>query len=396
MNGLGNISQPVFVSLYLMWKILFTYSILVLSTRICTAQNLVANPSFEDKDTCIYGGGGIHVVNEWNLINYTTSPDYFTACSFLPERRTPNNSFGVQQPIDGESYAGIGVWTDHPTVSYRESVCGKFNSTLDSGKIYCISFYASLSDSSDYSIDRIGAFISDSAFDIALNNVPWIYDIEPSIENDSGNILSDTSLWYQIDGTYQAHGGEQHIIISNFRTNAETQSQYLNYSIILNSVSYYYIDQVSVEEIKPANAGTNQTINAGQTIQIGNNTTENATYSWSPTTGLSDPDAANPTAQPFTTTTYTLTKTQCSSVTTSQVTITVNESPALLVNSTFTLPTLCTANGNASIYDARGRIVAAFDAVSTELTMELAPGLYFLQYTCADGLTKVRRLVVQE
>jgi gliding motility-associated-like protein len=47
------------------------------------------------------------------------------------------------------------------------------------------------------------------------------------------------------------------------------------------------------------------------------------TYSWSPSAGLSDPNIANPTANPLTTTTYVLTAANGSCVTTDSVTVTV-------------------------------------------------------------------------
>jgi len=80
-----------------------------------------------------------------------------------------------------------------------------------------------------------------------------------------------------------------------------------------------------------ANAGSNATICSGDNIQIGGSPTGSGTagpysYSWSPAAGLSNTSIANPTANPATTTTYTVTVTDipsgCSS--TSSVTITVN------------------------------------------------------------------------
>jgi hypothetical protein len=59
-----------------------------------------------------------------------------------------------------------------------------------------------------------------------------------------------------------------------------------------------------------ANAGANQTVCAGQTVQLGPGSyNPNYSYSWSPTAGLSAAYVANPIASPATTTTYTLTVT---------------------------------------------------------------------------------------
>jgi PKD repeat protein len=81
-----------------------------------------------------------------------------------------------------------------------------------------------------------------------------------------------------------------------------------------------------------ADAGSDKVINEGQSVQIGGSPTGSGgnggpyTYSWSPTTGLSNSTIANPTASPAITTTYTVTVTETSTTLTStdSVTVTVN------------------------------------------------------------------------
>src|SRR6185436_19566661 len=58
-----------------------------------------------------------------------------------------------------------------------------------------------------------------------------------------------------------------------------------------------------------ANAGSDQAICSGNSVTIGTTALSGYTYSWSPTTGLNDPNLAQPTATPTSTTTYTLTMT---------------------------------------------------------------------------------------
>ncbi|AEV98209.1 hypothetical protein A4D02_35275 [Niastella koreensis] len=85
-----------------------------------------------------------------------------------------------------------------------------------------------------------------------------------------------------------------------------------------------------------ANAGDDFTKTCSQNAngkQIGETAVSGFTYSWSPATGLSDATASNPTANPSSTTTYTVTKTNtttgCSN--TDQVVVTVNNT-AVVVN----------------------------------------------------------------
>ncbi|PKO96045.1 MAG: hypothetical protein CVU14_11245, partial [Bacteroidetes bacterium HGW-Bacteroidetes-9] len=81
-----------------------------------------------------------------------------------------------------------------------------------------------------------------------------------------------------------------------------------------------------------ANAGPDVTICSGISAQL--NGSGGVLYSWSPTTGLNNPNIANPIASPTSTTTYTLTVTnalgQCPS--SDQVVVTVNPSPTITVN----------------------------------------------------------------
>ncbi len=72
--------------------------------------------------------------------------------------------------------------------------------------------------------------------------------------------------------------------------------------------------RVRVNAVLKAFAGLDKSITAGQTVQIGNNPAATGgyspyTYSWSPTTNLSNASAARPNANPTTTTTYILTVT---------------------------------------------------------------------------------------
>lgn len=83
---------------------------------------------------------------------------------------------------------------------------------------------------------------------------------------------------------------------------------------------------VTVNPLPTAFAGVDAEFCAGGNIQL--NATGGTTYSWSPSTGLSNPNIANPVASPATTTTYTVTvsnQNQCQD--TDELTITVNPLP---------------------------------------------------------------------
>jgi hypothetical protein len=73
-------------------------------------------------------------------------------------------------------------------------------------------------------------------------------------------------------------------------------------------VSFLSIHQVTAQ-CYTANAGSDVTICSGSGTTIGTSAISGYTYSWSPSTGLNNPNIAQPTASPTSTTTYTLTMT---------------------------------------------------------------------------------------
>jgi hypothetical protein len=74
-----------------------------------------------------------------------------------------------------------------------------------------------------------------------------------------------------------------------------------------NSCSISKDVTITASEQLIANAGNDTTISIGDAIQLGEIGNPLYTYSWSPATGLSNPNIANPFAEPTTTTNYTLT-----------------------------------------------------------------------------------------
>ena len=92
----------------------------------------------------------------------------------------------------------------------------------------------------------------------------------------------------------------------------------------LNTTSFDYC--FATPCTSAADAGTDAAICKGASTTL--NGTGGGTYSWSPVTGLSNPNIANPVASPGVTTTYTLTVTNGGCVSTDDVTVTVNPLPA--------------------------------------------------------------------
>jgi gliding motility-associated-like protein len=128
-----------------------------------------------------------------------------------------------------------------------------------------------------------------------------------------------------------------------------------NYSVTLITTNAFGSDTTTVNAVS---VGATPTINAGPfvTIAIGNSTQLNCsggsgTFSWSPPTGLSNPNIRNPVASPTVTTTYTVTFTNSFGCTDSDtVTVEVIEAYAIYVPGAFSP----NGDGNNDVLFVRG------------------------------------------
>ena len=217
--------------------------VFLLVGKIYAQPNLVMNPSFELIDSCPWNQGQIYLAIGWNTTfpsSVLATSDLFSPCNI--SMGTPWNIGGFQYPKDGNNYAGEICYTS-AAVNRREYIEGSLMQQLISGIDYYVEYWVCQSESLKLSISNMGAYLSDSLI-VTLNgdNIA----VTPQIENPDSIILSDTMNWMKISGTFTASGGEQYIVIGNFRpdslTNIDTTYNipgYYNYS-------YYYIDMVSV------------------------------------------------------------------------------------------------------------------------------------------------------
>jgi gliding motility-associated-like protein len=212
---------------------------------IC-GPNLVPNPGFEQTTTtCGISGGGIlytdrSPVKDWYGISCSTcysngsTPDYKNSdCA---------NADPTQNCGDGKGSVGIFLMTG------RESVQAKLTEPLIAGHLYCFSMKVK-STLNTFSCDGIGAWIHNKGkIDVdAMNGknrflgAGTLLNGTPQIQNPLKNMIGNNCQI--ISGTFCANGGEQWVVISNFRTNAETTVKPDG-----GTLAYFMIDEVSLRE----------------------------------------------------------------------------------------------------------------------------------------------------
>lgn len=247
-----------------------------MSTKKNFAQNLVPNHSFEKNDTCPDFFAELSKANYWFSAT-TGTPDYFNACylpNLYPDIDVPLNNFGYQDAHDGVAYIGVVAFWSGLSVTWREYAEVKLLQPLEANKKYHVHFFVSLADSSIYATDAMGAYFS---YDSVVSQSYDALGFQPQIMNDQGNFLTDTMNWIEISGNYLAGGGENYLLIGNFKDQQNTDSVQVlpldNTQQFPFLLAYYWIDDVCVS-LDSAECDRELNISAqgwGTEIQIGPN-----------------------------------------------------------------------------------------------------------------------------
>lgn len=371
------------------------------------SQNLVPNGSFDYTTNCnnvfvlsgalppwceFWGGGG----------------DRLNTCVNGLFGGVPYHVDGFQYPHSGAGFIRLELWTA-PPLGYRGYVQAPLNQTLLANKKYIVKYFINRANYCQYAIDRIDVLLTNTPFvcfsGASVTPVPMYAN--PQIKNKLG-VITDTLNWIEICDTMTADGNENYLMMGNFFAD-------INTTIIQVAPgqpfvdAYYNIDDVSVEELVPAMCVNDTILCIGESIQLGLNQTETATYNWQPSIGLSCSFCANPKAEPSTTTTYVLIKQDCNIITKDSVTITVKNDCNLQaqipnvftpnadgINDTFKIELKNATLYNFSIYDRWGLLMHSDDIKShttilwdgrTTAGEACTAGVYFytLQYTEANG-----------
>jgi hypothetical protein len=216
----------------------------------CQAQNIVPNASFEE----LYKLPGCDIIadkaefestiKEWMLPTKSTTDLFSTDVNDTCITSQPNSSAtnfwvptGKQMPRTGKAFAAI-----YESIYYREYLEIKLHEPLVPGQSYCCELYISLAEGSNLAQDHMGMYFSDTLF--YLNTYNNIY-LTPQIQ--WLQVVEDTENWVKLSASFKATSTQQYLLIGNFAVNGA-----VNYSPVDNTtydISYYYIDDVSVEKI---------------------------------------------------------------------------------------------------------------------------------------------------
>lgn len=250
---------------------------MLLLPHLCfKAQNLVPNPSFEEFTSCPSNTGHIDSALHWYSPTGATS-DLCNSCANIPDDYVgvPNNQWGNQAAMDGVGYAHIISYYPYNLgpYLYREYVQVKLTESLDANRKHIVSFFVSLSETSRWAIDGMGAYLS--ATPISGPYGRPLNSYTPQIRNPDNYTLGNKQSWVEIKGEYIAQGGEEYITIGNFKDDGP--------SLKIVTVkptgrsSSYYLDLVSVIPIRMT-ISEDAYICPGETVILKADSSE--TYHW--------------------------------------------------------------------------------------------------------------------
>lgn len=230
--------------------------ILVLFIFLCIplfsdGQNLVVNGSFEDT---LCSPQEFDVFSPFSAQNWYSptsgTPDYLGSSPTLPtcyymSIYDPGFTQFGDWQLPQEGQRMGGIYSHADEFCLREYVQARLDESLEAGKPYCLSFYVSLRNSSNRAIDRMGAALTNDSV-VDFSNICMDY-LMPQIESAPGFFLADTTSWMLISGQFIAEGGETFITIGNFTPQNEQVSVAMNGFGAIAS-AYYYIDNVVLED----------------------------------------------------------------------------------------------------------------------------------------------------
>jgi hypothetical protein len=228
-------------------KTSLTTMFFLITTFLFAQTNLVPNPSFEEYTTCPNAYDQIYYSTGWD--SYLNTCDYYNSCSSSIYFGVPENNYGYQLPSNPNCHAYAGMANYNPGATYGQELLGrKLDTTLTIGQKYYLSMKVSLSSYTCYcASNNFGFLFSITPYDYITNP----FSINNFAHYNYPYIITDTTNWTKIFGSFVADSAYKYIIIGNFFDLNHTDTLGINGgSCTPNgshpSYSYYYIDDVCV------------------------------------------------------------------------------------------------------------------------------------------------------
>ncbi|TCO07752.1 hypothetical protein [Natronoflexus pectinivorans] len=180
----------------------------------------------------------------WHKVNETT-PDYYHVNAINERYLIPNNPFGFHPVITGSAYVGF---VPFGLVGGTEPISGEFKEPLERGKLYEVSFsYRYAGVNAYFYLDRIECIIGKDLDQFKYIRMRGMTSYERIITPGmNANVKFEKTLnnngdWNRITGFYKAEGGERYITFGFFYQNEKLNKiirEYVSHNFVLGHNSH--------------------------------------------------------------------------------------------------------------------------------------------------------------
>lgn len=236
-------------------------------SSFCVSQNLVKNSSFENILCEPKKASQLNLAQGWSAPG--SSSDLYSLTTKKKDYKIPNNLFGQQNVVDGNTYSGIySSMYNNTKINpiYHEYLQGTLIDSLEKGKTYLIEYFYSLAERSEYYEKSLGVMFLNSKISSFEDKLKLLKMNNLSVKD--RDKLSDKINWNKFFGEYIAQGGEKFLLIGNFENDSEWRKN--NKGVKIGSAAYYYIDNVSVTLLEDSSIGTTSKFLSKQSIILEN------------------------------------------------------------------------------------------------------------------------------
>jgi Mg-chelatase subunit ChlD len=169
--------------------------------------------------------------------------------------RTGNGRMAI---ITGICKNGLVSWLFYKN-TYAEYIECELNKPLDTGKVYCVRYYVALDRKSNFASNHFGAIVSNYKITNPNSSSSMSEDwANLHINTAEDHYITSDEGWVMICDTFISQGGEKYLTIGSFsgtfpkRIHSVKKSQHAGLRVEpFNKFAYYYIDDVSLMEVKP-------------------------------------------------------------------------------------------------------------------------------------------------
>lgn len=221
-----------------------------------SAQNLILNPSFEEKNSCPSSVSNLNILLKDVSIPTGSSGDYFNACN-TGDFSVPSNFRGTEKAAEGAGYTGLYF---HALNDYREYLQLGLTKTLREKFPYKLQFKVSLAESSALALQEMYMVLVNKPLTLPNNTLltenrlhlqEGVKFTKVRLQQDSS--LADKDGWVILTAEFETKGFENHILIGNFDANTATKTQTLSAKATSSDYAYYFIDDFELQELPRIN-----------------------------------------------------------------------------------------------------------------------------------------------